>query len=59
MKGEWDGSVPSVTDIVKSTGEVDKPMRQKMKKDRQVWTPPTYGIIKVNVDGSFLAKIGK
>lgn len=59
IKAEWGDLVPSVADLMCSPGDIKVPMRIKRSSRPWVWTPPTSGQIKVNLDGSFLGSLGR
>lgn len=47
-----------VVDLIRSLGCMEV-LRKKVKsKSRWVWKPPASGLVKVNVDGSFLGTTG-
>lgn len=54
MKIEWGEQVSSVVDIIQNQGYIEVPRKPRKAKNRWVWKPPTFGQIKMNMDGSFL-----
>lgn len=46
-------------DIVRNLGKIEEPNTQRNKRENRLWTPPGLGCIKVNVNGSFLANLGR
>lgn len=59
VKSEWGDKVQSMVDICRNPGCVEAPKKTRNGKRHWVWILPAAGVIKVNVDCSFLGGSGR
>lgn len=57
VKGKWCERVPFVNEMVRFPGEVVVHIKWKLIWARVMWSTSTSGVIKMNIDGSFLSSM--